>query len=86
MNTEPGRRAGDNHIECEECGVRFDGGRTEARRAQWEPVSSATQHALDHGPMVCPACVGLLLTAVLDALRVYAARERAETATDPSAD
>jgi hypothetical protein len=86
MNTEPGRRAGDNHIECEECGARFDGGRTEARWARWDPVSSATQQALDHGPMICAACIGQLLDAALDALRVYAGHERGAAIADPNAE
>lgn len=53
---------------CCECAVTFAGTRTDARRARWEPYSSATQHALDCGPLVCPACVARLLDDLLDAM------------------
>jgi DNA-directed RNA polymerase subunit RPC12/RpoP len=63
-----------NAIECKECGARFDGDRTEARRALWEPFSIATQQALDHGPMVCPDCVRRILDDLLAAIgRAFAA-------------
>lgn len=53
---------------CRECATPFEGTRTEARRARWEPYSSATQHALDCGPLVCPECVAQLLDDLLDAM------------------
>jgi hypothetical protein len=56
-------------VECKDCRTRFEGGRSEARRARWEPWSTATQQSIDHGPMVCPTCVEQLLAGVIDALR-----------------
>ena len=40
MNTV--RRAGAEPIVCSECGTHFEGSRTDARRAFWEPWSTAT--------------------------------------------
>ncbi|GAB3118447.1 hypothetical protein [Glaciibacter psychrotolerans] len=56
-------------IECKLCAATFEGDRTEARRAHWEPFSTSTQHDLDHGPMVCTDCIGHLLEGLLDAMR-----------------
>lgn len=56
-------------ISCRECGRMFAGDRSAARAARWEPYSSNSQHALDHGPMVCPACVLDIITKCMDAMR-----------------
>lgn len=61
-----GCRAG---VECRDCGAIFPGGRTEARRAHWEPFSTSTQEALDRGPMVCAGCIRSLLDDLVEALR-----------------
>jgi len=56
-------------IDCQECGEVFPGDRTAARRASWEPFSSATQAQLDSGPMMCPACISAGLTVVMAGMR-----------------
>lgn len=65
-------------IKCSDCGTPFEGDRREARDARWEPSSSATQWALDHGPMICLDCVRRLLDRVLEALAAWAAEQTTE--------
>lgn len=54
---------------CCECGATFEGYRSAARSACWEPYSSRDQNALDHGQMVCPTCVDKAITNCLNAMR-----------------
>jgi hypothetical protein len=57
---------------CCECARIFNGTRTEARRAFWEPYSTRSQFALDSGPIVCPDCVGQVIDGVMDAMQRFA--------------
>lgn len=59
---------------CKLCARRFRGSRHDARLAGWEPCSSATQHAIDFGPIVCPDCVKALIDDVVAAARDYGRR------------
>ncbi len=61
-------------MRCRECGAGWAGTRSEARRAGWECWATRTQWDLDHGPMVCGACVARVLDDALDALRAWARR------------
>lgn len=56
-------------IICEDCVKVFDGTRSEARHAGWEPDSFRSQWHVDHGPMTCPDCVLRLLGDILEALK-----------------
>lgn len=66
-------------IECQECGQVFAGDRTAARRAGWEPFSTATQAQLDNGPMVCPPCISAMLGVVLAGMHRSVAAVRSTT-------
>jgi hypothetical protein len=69
-------------ITCAVCDRTFTGTRHAARLERWEPYSTKTQHDLDHGPMVCPACVGRMLEDCLSALGREAGRTRGGHACD----
>ena len=56
-------------IACLTCSATYDGARSDARAARWEPYATRTQHDLDVGPMVCPACIHAALDNTLDAIR-----------------
>lgn len=63
---------------CDDCGETYVGTRTEARTARWQPVSTKTQADIDHGPLMCPACIVKTLNDLVDAMHVHSARRSAE--------
>lgn len=64
-------------VVCRTCQVPFAGDRSAARRAGWIPASTATQHDVDTGPLVCPRCEITTTDALLEAMR--SARTRRTT-------
>ena len=53
---------------CIKCQTIFDGTRSDAAVARWEPYSHDSTEAVTYGPLICPGCVARLLDNIITQL------------------